>query len=223
MSAVQAQDLDKLPGPRANIPNKDRLIFEVTWNTWLNTNDTVIDVLGRSRGFNFYLMQDLPISKNISFGAGIGLGHSSIFNKSWFTKEDSTMNTLITPMADSVASRLTKNKLASTFFDIPLELRFRSSPDSRNNNFKMAIGVKGGFNINNHTKYDGVNLADWPNGIKFKQFDVPNLAKFRYGLTGRIGYGAFNLVGYYGLNTVFEEGTAPEFQEFSIGLSFNAL
>lgn len=214
--------------PKFGGANRDRFITELTWNTWTDMPDS-LKTRPVSRGFNTFLMWDFPISDmNVSFAPGIGISTSSIFTEYFVGTEridSATMGNTIFPLIpDSLNYKKHKVTLAS--FDVPMEFRFRTNPDKNNKRWKLGVGVLGGFVFNSHTKYIGDDPA-YPNeDIKVKNFDLPNITKFRYGVKGRIGYGVVNLVCYYGLNTVFEEGKAGagDFnpQEFSIGLSINA-
>ena len=53
---------------------------------------------------------------------------------------------------------------------------------------------------------------------KIKTYDVPNLTKFRYGLTARVGYANFYLNFFYSLTPLFIEGRGTEAVPISIGI-----
>ena len=200
---------------------KDRLVMELNWNTWLDNPDS-IDLKWYSRGINFYFMYDLPFgTSNFSIAPGIGIGVDNVYHDGRFTYNDSIVSFVKLP--DSLD--YSKNKLTTTYVDIPLELRFRSNPDGKNNSFKAGIGIKAGMLLSSHTKYvgEGNSFGTFQEEIKIKEKKVPELARFRYGLTARIGYGPFNLQAFYGLSELFEEGLGPTMKPLSIGISFNGL
>ena len=209
-------DEDYTPG------GSDRLVLTLNWNGWADNPDS-IDVKWFSRGINLHAMYDLKFGKsNFSFAPGLGLAVDNVYHNGYFVDMD-TLGTLILPYGDSLD--YDKNKLTTTYFEVPLEFRFRSNPGADNYAFKVGLGVKGGLLISSHTKYKGPGFAFGANQeeIKEKQKSVPNLAKFRYGLTARIGYGPFNITGFYGLSTLFEEGLGPNMVPVSVGISFNGL
>ena len=56
-------------------------------------------------------------------------------------------------------------------------------------------------------------------GGKRKYYQLPNLLRYRYGLSAKIGVGRFNLSGFYSLSPLLKEGRGPELVPFTIGLS----
>ncbi|NQX91531.1 MAG: hypothetical protein HRT74_05280 [Flavobacteriales bacterium] len=80
----------------------------------------------------------------------------------------------------------------------------------------MAIGGKVGYVVNIHTK-----MID--DGGKRKAYQLPNLLKYRYGLTAKIGLNRWMLHGFYSLTPLLEEGRGPELVPFTIGLRINLL
>lgn len=202
--------------------SRDRLVLDLNWNGWINTPDSV-SVDWYSRGLNAYFMYDLQFGNStFSLAPGIGLGFDNIYHNAQFSATDS-MGTLILPIPDSIDYK--KNKFSTIYLDIPLELRFRSKPNSKNKSFKIGAGVKLGLLISSYTKFAGEgNTFGIPQDeVKLKIYKVPNMEKLRYGLTARVGYGPFNLVGFYGLSKLFEDGKGPGMSPITIGFSFNGL
>ena len=214
-SVVAQKENDNTPG------GSDRLVLELNWNGWMDSPDS-IDVQWYSRGINMYFMYDLKFGKSpISIAPGLGFGVDNIYHTGQFLYNDSI--TMFLPINDSVEYK--KNKLTTTYVDIPLELRYRSKPDGRNYSIKAGVGIKAGLLLGSHTKYvgEGRSFGAFQEEVKVKEHNVPELSKFRYGLTARIGYGPFNLQAFYGLSGLFNEGLGPAMKPISIGLSFNGL
>lgn len=202
--------------------SRDRLVLDLNWNGWMNHPDSV-EVDWYSRGLNAYLMYDLQFGKsNFSIAPGFGLGFDNIYNNSRLSANDS-LGTLITPINDSI--QYSKNKLSTVFLDVPLELRFRSKPNSKNKSFKIGLGAKLGLLISSYTKYagEGNTFGLQDPEVKLKKYRIPNMEKLRYGLTARIGYGPYNLVCFYGLSKLFEDGRGPGMSPITIGFSINGL
>lgn len=122
------------------------------------------------------------------------------------------------PRIDSVAfesseTSLKKNKLACTYIGIPLMLRYETKPADLNRSFHIAAGGFGEYLIGSHTKTKSTD------NDKAKQHDDFNLNRFRYGITGRIGYGWASLFINYSLSEFFESGTEPVLYPASAGLA----
>ena len=117
--------------------------------------------------------------------------------------------------------KITVNKLSTNFIDIPVEVRFRSNPHKNGKRIAASVGFKLGWLVQSHTKtkvdedyyFQGVNY-----GRKVKTYDIPNLTKFRYGLTARIGYANFYLNFFYSLTPLFLEGRGTRAVPISIGI-----
>ena len=129
----------------------------------------------------------------------------------------------MTPISDSITYK--RNKLSTAYIDVPLELRYRTKPNDKGNSFKVALGVKGGFLLSNYTKFigQGNNFGVSSTSTKYKKYDIPNIAKFRYGATVRIGYGPFNINAFYSLSPLFDKNAGPQITPISVGISFNGL
>lgn len=128
-------------------------------------------------------------------------------------------NEILIPRLDSVAlqeyeSGLKKNKLSCEYVGIPLMLRFESNPHNEDKSFHIAAGGFGEYLMGAHTKIKTTSNE------KLKQHDDFNLSRFRYGITGRIGYAWVNLFVNYCLSDLFETGTGPVLTPASAGLAF---
>ena len=119
-----------------------------------------------------------------------------------------------------------KNKLATTYIDFPIELRFRSRPNEKDGQFKFAVGIRPGLLVKSHIKYkgDGFRTQDNPDEtVKFKEFKIKNLERFRYGVSARFGYGAFNVFGTYYISDLFKDGLGPDVNPFLIGIAITGI
>ena len=107
-------------------------------------------------------------------------------------------------------------KISLNYVDVPLELRFRTAEDNREHRWKLGVGAKVGYLLNIHEKT--IN----GNGRKSKLYYYPHAAKFRYGPTLRVGYGAVLLTGFYSFSTFFQEGKSVNaINAFSLGLTIS--
>lgn len=185
----------------------DRFIFDFGHATWLNAPKGV-ETEPWSYDIALHYMQDIPFGES-GFATAIGFGFSShnVFHNAYFLEDSDGGATEMIPY--SSGQEPDKNKLSATYFDVPLELRFRTSSSPA---FKIAIGGRAGYLANLHQKIideDG----------KRKLFDLEGVSPFRYGAYARIGVGRWNLFAYYALPPFFQEGKGPSLQQVSGGLS----
>lgn len=201
-----------VPSTLGKIASADDLfIMSLTFDNWINLPSTIKGKPLRSRGFSFLIMKEKMNSKG-HLGIGYGFGFSSqnvhtdaalyydaIAGKNYFS---------IVP----VTNDLETNKLSLNFVDVALELRLRTDENSKGKRFKVSGGLKAGYLIQSHTKYED-------KFGKVKLYNIVGLNYFQYGVTGRIGYGSYAITGYYSLVDVFKKDKGPELTPFSVGLS----
>jgi len=204
-------------------PSKKRLhtqnILEINYDGWLNAPQGI--TTGANRGIASYTMFDLPIIKRyLSFAVGYGFGFVNVYHNGVISRDMTDDNTAMEPLPESLDYK--KNKLSSAFFDIPVEIRIRTKNTTKNKGvLRITAGAKGGICIDTHSKYKG----DDPTGVEDMVFTknkrIPNINRWRYGVLGGIGYGAFDLIGFYSLSSLFTTGQGPTsegIRPFSIGL-----
>ena len=123
-----------------------------------------------------------------------------------------------------------KNKFTTVFVDIPIELRFRTRPKSRDKagivrkrNFRFTIGFKVGYSLQRYMKYDGEDFRalNYGNQIKYKEYRLENFLPYRYGAYASIGIGKISLYGYYALSDLLVANKGAKLVPFSVGLSIN--
>lgn len=185
-------------------------------------NDLVMDApdgitfRGFNPGVNVYAMHNFPIGEsNFAFAAGLGLGMHNLYSNSLL--QDTSGVSFLSKIPDKTPGGKNidykKSKISLTYLDIPLELRFKTE-----SGFRIAIGFKGGYLLNAHTKYKGDDLEDGSK-IKVKMSQLPNFQKWRFGPSFQVGYKWINLTGFYSVSKVFEENLGPQLYPVSIGLS----
>ena len=212
------------------VDTRDRLILEFAHNNWAGQPDS-LSTRWFNRGINMYFMYDVPLgnSDKVSIAPGIGFASTNVYHNSFLLSDTSGSYFLKIP--DSLDYKKGSNKLSQTFLDIPFELRFRTKPNNANKTFKVAFGFRAGMRLDAHTKYVGDNfmpdnilLNNTAAGedIKFKNKKVPNIRRFRYAATVRLGYGNFSIFGLYNFSTVFDTDKGPGMNAWSVGLTFNS-
>lgn len=218
-TTVESEEKDEMVELKKSLnKSKDRIVLDFTYDMLLNLPDS-IKTKGFSRGFNVYFTYDLVLGKSrFSVAPGIGIGNNNFFFKEHSISSD-TLGTYFEKLPDGVVAK--KSKIALTYIDIPVELRYRSKPNSKGTSWKLAAGFKAGLMIHNKWKYKGESLSNNGEEVKFKFYDIENVNKFRYGVMLRGGYGIWNVFAYYQLSDVFND-KGPRMTPLSIGLSINA-
>lgn len=197
--------------------SRDFLMIQFGYDGWGGAPDSV--KTGFNRAFNIALMYDFPFKKSkLSVAAGLGISSSGVFLKDH-----------IIPMEDPNvkeakfvrSSTYKKYKVATTYLELPIELRYRSVPDNANKGFKAAVGVKVGTLMNAHIK--GKNTINGDKNIvkeQTKRFFNP----WRFAATARVGYGNFAVFGTYNLNPLFKDNSQfDDIRPYQIGICLSGL
>lgn len=220
-TAAQTQRTPSVVLPRSS----DHFLIQLGYTTWQGQPGS-INTSGIPRTFNMYFMLDYPFKTNPHWSAAIGAGVASdhiFFEKTYVGIKDNTDRLVFRD--DSDTSHFKKYKLATSYLEAPVELRFRSNPNSDGKSFKAAIGAKIGLLVNAHTK--GKTLEDRNGNTLISYTLKENSKRFfntnRLSVTGRVGYGHFSLFGSYQVNTLFKEAVAPEIRPLTIGLTISGL
>jgi hypothetical protein len=205
--------------------SNDHLMLQIGYAGWNGKPDS-INTKGFSRSLNAYFLFDFPFKTNphfsVAVGAGVGSEHI-FFNQTYIGIKDQTSTLNFTDQSDT--THFKKAKLATSWLEAPVELRYTSNPLRSGNSFKAAIGVKVGTLIDAHTRYkdlqnkSGQTLNTYVLKESSKSFFNTN----RIVLTARAGYGPLTLFYNYQLGPLFKSGTAAEIKPFSIGLTLSGL
>ncbi len=187
---------------------KDRILIGASFANWMNMPDSINVNFTGSRGFDAAVMYDQPLGTS-AFSVAIGVGFSAQ-NISMNAKFDTTSGvTSLVAINDSTYKR---NKISTSYINVPFELRFRSKPDKAYRRWNVAAGFKLGLLVQSHFKFVDNN------DVKQKSYPVDNLNLLNYGPTLRIGYGQVSVYGYYALSNLFENGKGPWITPFNFGL-----
>jgi hypothetical protein len=225
---VFAQDTTVTPKKKnvMDLSNRanDHFLLQLGYTQWAGMPDT-INTKGFSKSINAYFMFDFPFKTNpklsIALGAGIGTDHM-LFSKTYVGIKDNTPSIRFTNQSDT--DHFKKTKLATAYFEVPVEFRFSADP-MNGKGFKMALGIKVGLLVNAHTRNTKFeNKANTIlNDYVMKEASKRFLNKTRISGMARIGYGNFSLYGSYSFTPLFKDGLGPEVRPFSIGLTLSGL
>ena len=192
------------------------IFIDITNGFWLSKPDDIKTNL-ISGGVNFNLAYEIQLVKNIfTIAPGISFSNVTVKNNATyqyeFLNDDPEGYTALIPISDSV--EYLKNKLSTSFIDIPLELRFRVNPDERGRNFWIAPGFRIGWLVSDFWKY---KYSDGVDKMKTKTYNIKNLETFHYGISLRTGFYKFGVYAFYSLSDLFESGT--EVTPFTVGIT----
>lgn len=223
--SLTAQDAT-LPKDLSKTGSRDRVVFELNWNGWANQPDS-LDTKWYGRGINLYTFYDFKLGEQdfVSFGAGAGISYNNVYHRSTIAVQDidtsataSQFATVFVPIPEG--RDVKRNKLATTYVEVPLELRFRTKPDKFGKRFKVNPGIRLGYLLTGIAKYRGDD--DSGAEIKYKTYLLPNINKYKISTSLRVGYGNFSLVGSFAFSSLFVKDAGPGIKPFSIGVSFNS-
>lgn len=165
---------------------------------------------GKSVNFNLWIiMQRLNLYKhklNLIYAAGLEMNNYRFARNISYVPGYPTM-----VIRDSV--NFSKNKLFVQYLSVPLMLNYTSNPARPNRSFKMSAGVIGGYLLKARTKQVSEERG------KVRLTDEFSLNKWRFGLTGEIGYGPIKLYSNFALTPLHDYGL--EQYPFSVGFRFN--
>lgn len=197
--------------------SKDFLMLQLSYDSWIGAPDS-IHTGGLSRGFNAAFMYDFqfkPGSK-LSIAPGLGISSSNIF----FKGQTVAIGTLSPTLQFPKDSSYKHYKLATTYLEIPIELRFRQYPNNANKGFKAGLGIKFGTLVSAHTK--GKKILSGGKQTQ-KVSDKRYFQNWRAAATARVGYGNFSVFTSYSLTPLLKQNAGPSINTFSIGLCLSGL
>ncbi|MEN7546379.1 outer membrane beta-barrel protein [Rapidithrix thailandica] len=181
-----------------------------------------------SRGVNLYYMYEVQLwNEKFTFhpGFGVGLDRYSFKGDIGLVKTADRLAFVNLLEANSANGwqEIKKSLIALNYFEIPLEIRFRTHPGK--NAFRIGAGAKIGYLFDSHTKI--VYKDQFGDRRKMKDKGDFYAEKLKYGLIGRIGYGPINFYGFYGLSDIFESdkfepGQSVSIQPYFVGVTLTA-
>jgi len=206
--------------------SRDRLILELNHTGFFNAPEA-LETKWFNRGANIYFTYDFPLgeSEHFSFAPGVGFSfHNAYMNSRLVTDTIAGVPNFsyFEPIPESVD--YSTSKFNTNYLEVPLELRYHTDTDNNGRSFKLAVGFRAARLLSAKTKYRGeqTNANGITEIVKIKELNSPNVFKYRYGPSFRIGYGEISLVAFYSMSGVFDENFGSQINPFSIGISFNS-
>jgi hypothetical protein len=207
----------------SNRPN-DHLVIQFGHTTWSGVPDT-ITMGGFSKSFNLYFMFDYPFKGNpkLSVGVGVGVGTDHIrFSKMNVGIKEPTKKLPFVNVRDT--SHFKKTKLATSYAEIPFELRYSADP-ATGKGLKIGLGVRVGTLLNAHTRNAILQNRNGNliNDYTLKEASKNFFNKSRFVGTFRVGYGHVSVFSSYQLNPTLRDGVGPDARPFTVGLMLSGL
>jgi hypothetical protein len=197
----------------------DHIVVDISHDRFLDV-PSGINQSNYSVGAGVYGFHDHPINRKSTLSLAIGLGYGGVnyHTNGRFAYTPNSNGDLITEfLPNPPGLDIRKNKLNVNYLEVPVELRIRSMKVSMEDrpitNFRLYMGFKGGWMVNNHTKYKDGNS-------KIKVYNIKNILEYRYGPTFRIGFKKISINGFYSLTPLFKDGFGPEMYPISFGISW---
>lgn len=206
----------------------DHVMLQLSSDHWSGAPDSINNRMkGLSRGLNFYIMINKPFKSDPrwSIAGGVGVSTSSMF----FTKTNIGINNInastlsFTDVSNS--NNFKKYKLATSFLEIPIELRYTFDPENEAKSWKIALGVKVGTMLNAHTKgktlesSTGTTINSYTEKESSKQF----FNTTRLSGTARVGIGHWSVFGAYSITSLLKDGSGASIKPFQIGITLSGL
>ena len=205
----------------------DHFMIQISKDNWTGAPDSIKNRMkGLSRGLNIAFMLNKPFKSDPRWSVALGLGisHSSIFFKNTSVDIRSASTLLPFRNLDST-DHFKKYKLATTFAEVPIELRYTFDPLDEKKSWKVALGVKVGTLLNAHTK--GKTLQNKSNATTGSYTEKENKKTFfngtRLAATARVGIGSFSLFGAYAITSLVKDVAGATIRPYQIGLTISGL
>lgn len=174
--------------------------------------------------WNFPLTKtnSIPIS-GFSIAPGLGIGVSTIN-----TNKDLGENNGVI-IIDNIDGPYEYNYIQGIYLDMPVDFRYLTPPNDKNQNFVFELGLKFGKLLYTNKE---IQVKDFDDLYTHKTRNIGIMNKFRYGINSKIGYRilkinknndamgmAFSTIFNYYFSDVFVDQDAINAKSFSLGLS----
>ena len=214
LGAVSTSFSQEQTGTKSEARNKhqDHMLVDFGYETF-SSRPGFTDFQWYNNGLNIQFFYDQLFGQSGFSGAvGIGFSTQSYYSNKQIRRDTNHIN----PYSDWLTPDhvpYDRNKVSTSWIEIPVELRFRTKLDDWGYRWKFSIGGKVGFLIDTHDK-----LVD-RDGVKYKTYYFPDMNKVRAGLVARVGYGKVNFSTFFSLTEFFVPGRGPEMKQIGISMS----
>ena len=194
------------PTKTDKIRKYDRLIFDVTYNTWKG-DKKLFSNSWNSLGINSSFYFDIPLNANNTVSLGTGFGHQ-FYRLLYNGYMSSDPTDTYTQINDTLISyTFDKSFLGGNNLYVPFEIRFRSKGWKH---FKYQLGI---YNKTITKTSVGRDI--------FINRGFPDISRLTYSTHLRLGFRNWALFGSYHFNPIFKNSDSPNLNLFQIGISLS--
>ncbi|GGH67929.1 outer membrane beta-barrel protein [Phaeocystidibacter marisrubri] len=171
-----------------------------------------------SNGHSFSFMGERSFVEGFGFGYGFGFSIHNLHNNLAYVEVDPT-SVSMTLLSDSLFNI---NKQNLSYFDIPLEIRYRGRSTQKGWFFRMSAGVRLGYRLTGSAYHRADDHA-------IRQYRVFTTSPYRAKVYARVGAGKVTLYAGYDLIPMLQDQNPPpnvpgdfeitKFRMMSVGLS----
>lgn len=203
---------------RPNIPGN--FIVDLGLNGTIGAPSAWKQRLWGSRTLNVYYQYPLRFGRSrFSFNPAVGFSFERFNYKTniiLYNAPEANANAQVEKYEFVNASTQYTNpqrlRLVNNYLEVPLELRYDTKPEDVSRSINFALGVRGGWLFDSFMK---VKYKEDGQVKKVKDKQDWGLTQLRYGVSARIGIGAFNFFGFYNLTPLFQKDKGPVNESFN--------
>lgn len=186
--------IDSLHVKVDSLYREDQFYAGVNYNSIIN-KPTGVSQDKISFGFSAGFLRDMPLNKKrtLAIAPGIGFSFNNYIQNLAIVGTNSNPIYTVIPTGGSYK----RNRFEQLRVEVPVELRWRNSTPETFQFFRIYGGFKFSYLLLDKSVYDEGNQK-----IVIK--NNKDFEKMLYGAYISMGYGAFNLQVYYGLNSLFK-------------------
>ena len=217
LASVQPFSQDSQRPSQPDLPGD--LMIDFGLNMWSEDTEKLRLDLWRSHSLGIYYNKRFRLTDKFSFYTGLGFGIDKYaFNDNFTWLSDSQGKISLDTLT---GVNLTKNKLVTTYFDIPIEFRFFPTGTVHGEGLFVGVGAIGGMRVDTNTK---IKYLLGESDVKEKLDHRLGVSDLRYGVQARLGFRSFHIYYKYYFNSVFdgspdESGRSPS--SSTIGINFS--
>jgi len=116
--------------------NQERFVFELTHDR--ATGDDAPDIATLSRGLNVYYMKNIQLGDSkFNIAPGLGIANRQLYMRNVYDFDAVTGIVTLPEVPEGLERN--SSKLNWTYVEVPVELRWASSPNSRGKSFKVGM------------------------------------------------------------------------------------
>lgn len=154
---------------------------------------------GNSHSLSF-MFEKLLGKSPVSLALGFGYSSVNYRNNLRVSADEQTGAAKFSSIPDSIG--YDKNKTNAKYFEIPLEIRFRTKPNKEGRFFRWYLGARPGVRLGGYSQFSNDELDVRYHGL-------PELNRWRMAVYSRIGFGRISLFALYDLLPVYDYNQSP--------------